>query len=70
MTARNMTNIPVIYFVPKMSKHISLYLWDQCNMENVILQTVPYNVYSYLITGNMGVFEKVEESFYKVASKV
>ena len=70
LKARGMTDIPVIYFVPKLSRFISLYLWDQCNLENVIMQTIPYNIYNYFRTGNMGIFEKVMEAFQRVSDRM
>ena len=70
LKARKMDDIPVIYFVPKLSKFINFYIWDQCNLENAIIQTVPYNIYSYLRTGNMGIFEKFTDVFKKVADKM
>ena len=70
LKARAMNDIPVIYFVPKLSKFITLYLWDQCNLESVIMQTVPYNIYNYFRTGNMGIFEKVLDSFSKVSKRM
>ena len=62
---RELKDIPVVYYAPRLAKFISFYLWDQCNLENVIVQTIPFNIYNYFRTGNMGVFEKVTPSFQR-----
>ena len=49
-----------MYFVPSVSKYIGFTLWDICNQYQFVMQTVPQNIYNYLRTGNLGIFEKIE----------
>ena len=54
---------PVVYFVPSVSKYIGFTLWDLCNQYNFVIQTVPQNIYNYLRTANLGIFDKLERAF-------
>ena len=60
---------PIIYLFPELSKHISLYAWDLCNNQNIVLQTVPCNIHRYMRTCNMGVFDKLKPEFDGMAKE-
>ena len=65
----NLTDSPIIYLCPSVSKFFSFTLWDWCDKENVVIQTVPQNIFNYLRTGNMGIFEKLEPAFQQFVQK-
>ena len=65
----NLPDFPIIYMCLEVSKHISFYSWDLCNTKNVVLQTVPYNIYRYIKTSNMGVFDKLKPKFLQLCKE-
>ena len=65
----NLLESPIVYMSPDISKHMSLFAWDICNRQNFVLQTVPYNIYRYLKTANMGIFDKLKPKFEEMAKK-
>ena len=53
---------------PAVSKSIGFTLWDMCNKYNFVLQTVPQNIYNYIRTSNLGIFEKLGPAFDSTVS--
>ena len=60
---------PIIYMCPSVSKYCGFTLWQLANSENIVLQTVPQNIFNYLRTSNMGIFEKLLPAYRLLRSK-
>ena len=60
---------PIIYFSPHLSGHISFYMWDIANRHNFVIQTIPYNIYRYFQTANMGTLDKLDPKFKHLAKE-
>ena len=69
MIDNNLTESPIIYFAPDLAQHVNLFMWDIANNHNFVLQTIPKNIYRYIKTANMGVFEKVKPKFEQLAKE-
>ena len=54
---------PVIYLTPAVSKVVGFTLWEMCNRYNFVIQTVPQNIWNYLRTANLGIFDKLDVAF-------
>ena len=66
---KHLNQSPVLYLCPSVSKICSFALWDECNRMNVLLQTVPQNIFNYFRTGNLGIFEKLDHAFQQTVQK-
>ena len=69
LTEKELLEPPVIYMVPAVSMKIGFTLWDMFNQYNFILQTIPQNIYNYIRTGNLGIFEKIKPAFAQLVRK-
>ena len=69
LIANSLTELPIIYMSPDLAKHISFFFWDLANRQNVVVQTIPRNIYRYFKTSNMGIFEKLKPKFNAIAKE-
>ena len=69
LIANHLKELLILYFAPSLSKHISFYLWHIANNENIVLQTIPHNIYRYFKTSNMGIFDKLCPKFKELAKE-
>ena len=69
MINQNLQESPIIYLAPDLANHISFFMWDISNREQFVLQTIPWNIYRYLQTCNMEIFEKLTPKFKDLAKK-
>ena len=69
LTKEELLESPVIYTCPGVSQHIRFTLWQLCNSYNFALQTVPQNVYNYLKTANLEIFDKLKPMYDKIIHK-
>ena len=69
MIGNHLDESPIIYWAPTLSKHMSFFMWDIANSENIVLQTIPHNIYRYFRTSNMGIFDKLTPKFRQLAKE-